>query len=314
VPPASCWGTRPGPARRRGRSWTWSSTATTRSVQILLSTYNGERFLAPLLESLRAQDADVLIRDDGSTDGTFGVLRSYGLEAERGEHVGFVRSFGALLERAEADWVAFCDQDDVWLPGKLTRAVGQLEDVSGPALYCGRLRVVDAGLRPLGLSPLPRRGLSFRNALVESRATGCTIVLNRAARDLVDGFPPEVVSHDWWLYLVLSAFGKTIYDEEPRVLFRKHAGQAFGIGVGALDSWRAKVAQARWPGPLGQVRAFRDLYGERLDAEKRRVLERLLAAQDSVGSRLRYAASPDVYRQSARDQALLRAKLALGRL
>lgn len=253
------------------------------------------------------------MRDDGSTDGTVELLRSCGLDAERGEHVGFVRSFGALLARADADYVAFCDQDDVWLPDKVSRAVARLEGVSGPALYCGRLAVVDEHLEPLVLSPLPRRGLSFANALVESQAAGCTIVLNRAARELVGELPPEVVSHDWWAYLVVSAFGETLYDEQPAMLFRKHSGQAFGIGAGALDAWQAKLAQARRPGALEQVRAFAREYGDRLGGEERRIFDRFLGAQDRLGSRLRYAVRPDVYRQSTRDQWLLRAKLALGR-
>jgi len=253
------------------------------------------------------------VRDDGSTDGTLEILRSRGLDAEPGEHVGFVRSFAALLARSDADYVAFCDQDDVWLPDKVSRAVARLEGVSGPALYCGRLAVVDERLEPRGLSPLPRRGLSFANALVESQAAGCTVVLNRAGRALLREFPAEVVSHDWWAYLVVSAFGETLYDERPSILFRKHSGQAFGIGVGPAGTWRAKLAQARRPGALEQVRAFAGEYGDRLDEEERRVLERFLGAQDRFGSRLSYAVRPDVYRQSTRDQWLLRAKLALGK-
>ncbi len=256
---------------------------------------------------------EILVRDDGSSDGTVELLRSRGLDVERGEHVGFVRSFGALLARAEADYVAFCDQDDVWLPDKLSRAVARLEGASGPALYCGRLAVVDERLEPLGLSPLPRRGLSFANALVESQAPGCTIVLNRAARVLVGEFPHEVVSHDWWLYLVVSACGEMLYDERPTILFRKHSSQAFGIGTGTLETWRQKLAQARRPGGLEQARAFQRAYRDRLGEDERLILERFLGAQAGPAARLRYAARPDVYRQSTPDQWLLRAKLALGR-
>jgi hypothetical protein len=116
-----------------------------------------------------------------------------------------------------------------------------------------------------------------------------------------------------WAYLVVSAFGETLYDDQPAIMFRKHSGQAFGIGTGTLDTWRTKLAQAGRPGALKQVRAFERAYGERLGEEERRILERFLGAQDRLGSRLRYAVRPDVYRQATRDQWLLRAKLALGR-
>ena len=124
--------------------------------------------------------------------------------------------------------------------------------------------------------------------------------------------PAEAVSHDWWAYLVLSALGEIVYDPEPAILFRKHKGQAFGIGVGTIDAWRAKLT--RGTSVLPQARAFARLYRDRLDPERRRVLDRFLAAQTRPGARPRYAARPDVYRQSRRDDALLRAKLALGRI
>lgn len=300
------------------------------SVQILLSTFNGASYLASLLDSVFRQDYgsfEILVRDDGSADRTSDILHAYasgkaGLHFVHADHVGFVQSFAALLALAspEAEYVALCDQDDVWQPDKLSRAVARLRRVphGRPALYCSRLAVVDERLAPLGLSPLPRRGLSFRNALVESQAVGCTIVLNRPARSLLHEFPSEVVSHDWWIYLVVSAFGETIYDEEPTILFRQHPGNVFGITLGWADTWPAKIRQFLQPGnaqlALKQAEAFHRLHAVALSDDKRRILERFLACQSRLRTRLRYAASPEVYRQSTRDHFLLKAKIALGRV
>lgn len=306
------------------------STAGDGLAQIVLSTFNGERYLGPLLDSLLAQDHspfEILARDDGSTDGTLELLRSYaartpGLRVVPGRHLGFVRSFAAALELTSpaADYVALCDQDDVWRPEKLSRAVARLRHVpqGTPALYCSRLAVVDERLAPLGLSPLPRKGLSFRNALVESQSVGCTSVLNRSASEVLGTFPSEVVSHDWWIYLVVSAFGETIYDEEPTILFREHPGNVFGIKLEWADTWQTKIRQFLQPGnahlALKQAEAFHRLHAVALSDDKLRLLERFVTSQSRFRTRLRYAASPEVYRQSARDHFLLKAKIALGRV
>jgi len=192
-------------------------------VQILLSTYNGTKYLKPLMESLLDQDyphVEILVRDDGSNDGTVGLLKEYAatrtnIKIVPGESIGFAKSFFKLLEISSptARYIALCDQDDVWLRDKVSRAVEFLSHYPRdiPALYYSRLAVVDENLKPLGYTKLPRKGLSFRNALVECpQGLGCTILLNQKARQLLYDFPKEVYSHDWWIYLVLSCFGNII--------------------------------------------------------------------------------------------------------
>ncbi|MGI8548912.1 MAG: glycosyltransferase, partial [Gemmatimonadaceae bacterium] len=131
------------------------------AVQVLLSTYNGCRYLPELLESILAQsgvDTRLLVRDDGSTDGTPELLRQYAdvgaLDMSIGPNIGVTRSFLWLLGNASADcdFVAFADQDDVWLTEKLARATTALARVADgvPAMYCSALTLVDSGLRPIG--------------------------------------------------------------------------------------------------------------------------------------------------------------------
>lgn len=300
------------------------------AVQVLLSTYNGARYLESLIDSLLTQDfsdLEILVRDDGSSDGTIELLGDYERTCSRlrvlfGTHVGFIGSFFQLLEIASptADYLALCDQDDVWLTDKISRAVAALNRCSRevPALYCSRLAVVDQNLRFLGYSPLPRRGLSFRNALVECQTPGCTIVLNQAGRRLLIPAPTACVSHDSWIYLVISAFGTIVYDETPRILYRKHATNAKGITLGRVETWKVKTREfVKTSGVktvLRQAEEFRRLFGSSLSSEHSDVLDRFIESRRNPWSRIRYALSCDVYRQSRRDDYLLKAKIICDRL
>ncbi len=299
-------------------------------IQILLSTHDGEAWLRPLLASLMAQDASdlrLLVRDDGSSDGTVKLLRELESQHERvrvvaGRCVGFVPSFLDLLRMSspDADYLAFCDQDDVWLPSKLSRAVELLDpcDPQVPALYASRLQLVDETLRPRGESPLPLRRLSFPNALVECPLRGCTMVINQAARRRVVATSPEhVFSHDWWLYLVVSAFGRVVFDDRSSILYRRHAGNVFSTPVGVFASWRLKIRRF-WEtgGSRRVVRQAEELgrvYGDSLPPEHARVLRRFVARR-KVLARLRYALSCEPYRQSRIDDLVMKGLILMDRL
>ncbi len=233
-------------------------------VAILLSTYNGEQFLGDQLESLVRQtltDWVLYWRDDGSTDGTVAVMqgfmagpgagRCHAVSSPRGR-LGPTSSFMALLRSAvlaDADLgaVAFADQDDVWLPEKLERAVAALRSDPRPTLYCSRQILVDKALHRIGVSAALRRPPQFPAALTQNVATGCTVVLNPAAARLVAGsHPPAATLHDWWSYLVVSASGgRLVADATPTVLYRQHGGNA----VGAPASMRRRAAAALQRGP-----------------------------------------------------------------
>ncbi len=227
-----------------------------KTVAILLSTYNGERYLPEQLASFEAQSYPhwrLLWRDDGSEDGTRALLRAF---ADRvGEarcrevtgqdgRLGVQASFLWLLQGAQDyPFVAFADQDDVWLPEKLARAVRYMEGKEGdaPSLYCGRQLLVDETLRPLRLSPSFRADLPFPAPLAQNIATGCTMLLNRAAcRAIAPTRPPEGSVHDWWCYIVVTALGgRVFFDDTPSILYRQHAHNVIGAANTRLRVWRA---------------------------------------------------------------------------
>jgi glycosyltransferase involved in cell wall biosynthesis len=232
-------------------------------LSILLSTFNGERFLAEQLASLQQQTASdwrLYWRDDGSSDATPKVMAQF--LAELGpdravavpseERLGASRSFLSLLRAAHADGadiVAFADQDDVWLPEKLARGREALSAVSAgsAALYFARQVLVDARLQRIGLSPVLRRPPGFPAALTQNVATGCTLMLNRAALELVaTSRAPSSTLHDWWCYLIVTAAGGSVlFDTTPVVLYRQHGDNL----VGTPASWLRRVAGALHRGP-----------------------------------------------------------------
>lgn len=221
-------------------------------VAILLAHYNGGAHLRAQLDSIAAQthaDWSLIISDDGSGDDWLATASEFSAQnaghriwLTTGPGKGFARNFLSLVAMAgpTVPFAAFCDQDDVWLPAKLSRALLALNSVpsSRPALYCGRTMVCDENLEPLQPSPLFAFRPGFCNALVQSIAGGNTMVMNRAALDLLQDTlrcAKTVVAHDWWAYQLISGAGGTvIYDAEPGVLYRQHAGNRIGANSGAI--------------------------------------------------------------------------------
>ncbi len=215
------------------------------SVAILLCTYNGARFLAAQLDSIESQDHSnwfVIASDDGSSDQTLEILREYQsrwlegkLAIRGGPQKGFCQNFLSLAcdESINADYYAFCDQDDVWLPTKLTVSLrNDLKNLvpNESYLYCGRTTYVDKKLRKVGMSPLFTLPKAFRNALVQSIAGGNTMVFNHKTKEYLEKVGPvNHLSHDWWLYqLVTGVGGVVLYDTESQVLYRQHKDSLVG--------------------------------------------------------------------------------------
>jgi glycosyltransferase involved in cell wall biosynthesis len=223
-------------------------------VAILLCTYNGSQYLEEQLDSINAQTHQnwiVIASDDGSSDQTLEILQRYKvkwhskkLTIRSGPQKGFCQNFLSLACDPEirADYYAFCDQDDVWLPNKLKVALGNIsanQSIDVPYLYCGRTKYVNEHLKPLGMSPLFVFPPSFRNALVQSIAGGNTMIFNQSAKSLVEQAGPlKVASHDWWIYqLITGAEGVVFYDPVPQLLYRQHE---YAL-VGGNNSFSARM-------------------------------------------------------------------------
>jgi glycosyltransferase involved in cell wall biosynthesis len=261
-------------------------------ITILMATWQGARHLSDQLDSLAAQtdhDWQLWVSDDGSTDRTLAILtdfaRHHPVRLLRGPQKGAAQNFLSLLTHPDlpAGPIAFADQDDVWLPGKLARARSCLAalPLDQPALYAAASRLVDEHLRPLPASPLPRIAPSFGNALVQNLFSGHTMVLNGPALALARqaGASALIRYHDWWLYqLIAGAGGHLRLDPEIVALYRQHDTNTLGAGRGARAALRRllRLASGDWHATLQAHASALRQAGDLLNPAARRTLDAYL--------------------------------------
>lgn len=223
-----------------------------------MAVYNGERFIDEQIASISNQTLkhiDIWASDDGSKDASASRLRAHGkswsrgrFEILKGPENGCAENYRSLMRRSEieADYYAFCDQDDCWHDNKLEVAVEHLAPLGNkaPALYCGRTHLVNEHGKDIGFSPLFEREPGFRNAIVQSIAGGNTMVANRAAWKLLSESARRTgfVGHDWWSYLIVSgAGGDVIYDPVPHIRYRQHGSNLIGDNI----RWRSRILRIK---------------------------------------------------------------------
>jgi glycosyltransferase involved in cell wall biosynthesis len=308
-------------------------------VCILMGVYLGAAFLPAQLASIGAQShrnwALIAADDSPHDDGGAGLIADFAavhpdraIACRPGARAGFARNFLTLLQAVPADmpFAALCDQDDVWFPDKLARAVAMLATLPGdePALYCARTVICDEDLHQIGLSPQFARPPDFRNALVQSIGGGNTMVLNRAAIDLAAAAAAETaaigdpVAHDWWLYqLVTGCGGRVLRDSQPALFYRQHGGNLIGANLSAMARASRLLALLggrfrRWNDTgLAALGASR----HRLTPQAQAILARFEAARSGpVWRRLRALRASGVFRQGRAGTAALWIACLVGRL
>lgn len=297
------------------------------NVTVLVAVYNGSAYVRPQIDSLLAQRAvnvTIVVRDDGSTDETLTILREYGaahanVVVHAGPNIGIKNGFLSMLALCPptADYVAFSDADDVWLPDKLIEAIGVLRTLgpeTAPALYSSQVRFVDNDLRDLGLGAPLHRPLSFSNAMVECRASGATSVFNRAALQVLQRYTYEhAVMHDAWVYLVVTAFGKAFFDQRSFILYRQHGGNQTGGHLSRRVRWRRRLHR------IDTARQYRmqaaSFLAQAEGALSRRhvdMLRRFVRHADGIWNRIGFALRPSVSYQRSRSGVIYRLMVLLG--
>lgn len=305
-------------------------------VQILMCTHNGAAFVQAQLDSFVAQehsDWALWVGDDASTDETPELL-SHFAAAHPGRDVrmlpgpgaGSARNFLALLCHPDLPpgYTAFSDQDDVWLPHKLSRALAALGgDPGRPAVYASRTWLTGPDLENPRASrefPYPP---AFGNALVQNILAGNTIVLNPAATALMRAAGPaeaaaNVPYHDWWVYQLMTGAGaRIVTDLKPGLYYRQHGGNMLGSNMGAVNSLkRLKIAtDRRFTNWIDRNTAALDALRDLLTDEACATLDGLAALRRTVGPRALAALDRHgIRRQSRLSDRVVRALAFAGKL
>ena len=280
-------------------------------VLVLMSTYNGERFLEEQIDSILSQEdvnVSLLVRDDGSKDNTCQILSDYALkhqniELKLCENVGFVKSFSELVKMAvtldiDADYYAFADQDDIWMPQKLAMACSVLatKDNSKPNLFTSNSMQIDAEGRELelfhkGPEPKFRKG----NVLVFGTEQGCSMVFNRKAVEIYSEHEPSLTWHDRWLYHICYFLGSVTYDHQPLFYYRRHEKNALANHkAGSLEGEPSKIVRVYRilfveppvTNHVEMAQEFYDHFASRLKKDDQKLFRRFIVCRKSLASKI----------------------------
>lgn len=270
-------------------------------VDILLPTYNGERYIREQIESILSQthqDWRLLIRDDGSSDGTMDRLKDYlgsypqkmVLVEDHKGHLGACQSFAALLNHSTSDYVAFCDQDDIWFPEKIELTLNRMTRLETtcdkPALVHTDVKVVDENLRLLSDSFWKYQRVNpdrknLNHLLIQNNVTGCATMINRRLKEISLPIPPGAIMYDWWIALVASALGVIDYIDTPTMRYRQHSRS--DTGAKKYTSWyflsrmnRIKEGRESIGRILRQGRAFLEGFQDRLSDNQLEIVRSFL--------------------------------------
>jgi glycosyltransferase involved in cell wall biosynthesis len=293
-----------------------------------MSVFNGEKYVAEQIDSILCQESvnvKLWVRDDGSTDSTASLISEKYANDDRvfiqkGKNLGACKSFIEAVFSCNfvGDYYGFSDADDVWVTDKIKHSIDQLKKDGSdiPVAVSTRLQIVDEFLAPIGYTKIPRKGLIFKNAIVETVASGASILMNEQAFKLVRSVrPSHAVMHDAWVYLVISAFGKFIYSEYPTIKYRQHGSNVFGASRSLKKKIASRFSRLSSVSPFRvQAEDFMHCFGKSLSKENYVILDKYCNHHRSFQRRVMFALNPTVSFQSAKASIYLRFLSLLGKV
>ena len=246
-----------------------------------MSTYNGEKYIGQQIDSILAQkdvDLSLIIRDDGSKDETVKIIKEYqkkntNISFYDGGNKGPAMSFiDLIINSGESDYFAFADQDDFWDDTKLINAINVLRELPNniPTMYYSNLRIVDSELKFYRYSHSEPPVIKNKyGALIDNKATGCTMVFNKKTAEIIKSFPPSnCTMHDAWVFMMCHILGKVVYDKNAYISYRQHNNNVIGTYLkkkSFFDYWKRfkrlfdKSIQPRYNNAVEFYRCYKSL-------------------------------------------------------
>ncbi|MBR6228903.1 MAG: glycosyltransferase family 2 protein [Eubacterium sp.] len=278
-------------------------------VDIVLTTYNGEKYLSELLDSLLAQtygDIRIRVYDDGSTDGTEDIVRDYRKRDDRifwhanPRNLGYTFNFLRGVKRSSADYVMLCDQDDIWFPDKVEKTLARMKKTENnrpgapilvftdAEIYSGRTREKRSFQRE---SHYNTKKVDIAPLLMENKCIGCTVMVNHALVRKLEHLPKDIRVHDWWMALIAATFGQVAYLDEMTLRYRQHEDNQIGSSSytgyvrNRLESIRDQRKALRATVRQGAV--FYQVFREEIPGDKKEII-RAFATLDNVPKPIRW--------------------------
>ena len=265
-------------------------------IDIIMATYNGEKYIKEQLDSIFSQtvtDWRLIVSDDCSRDKTVAIVKEYQknfpekiILVENKKPSGSAQNnFFNAVKYATADYIMFADQDDVWLPRKIEetfRVMQSLELKYGtniPLLVHTDLKVVDESLNIINESIFDMQKMdwqrcSFNNLLVQNIVTGCTILGNKKLFSYLQTIPQHAVMHDMWLALIAAAFGQIGFLNKSTILYRQHGKNANGAqNVRSLAYLVYRIFNSKELYKYKQAKEFKGIFVAKLSSAQVAMLD-----------------------------------------
>lgn len=297
-------------------------------VEVFLSTFNGERYLKEQLGSILNQegnfDLQLFIRDDGSTDQTCEILKEYEsnqhVRVIYGSNIGINASIMNLISTTDltSDFYAFADQDDVWFPNRMQKAIDDLQanPSDTPVLWTCNELLTDAELQVYGTLSTSKYLGDFRNAMIQNKVPGHTQVMNRAMISKLMKYPAEwMYLYDRVFYMTACALGEVIYHAEPCGFYRQHQHNEVGYDNNMLHHFWSRFRlflKGRYINNANQLYYFHQYFKYDLKECDKNEIVYFLESRASLWKRLRYSITNNVKCDTIYEYTLFRLAYILG--
>lgn len=295
-------------------------------VAVILSTYNGEKFLKEQIDSILNQtykNFDLIVRDDGSKDSSVNIIEQYmntnsNIKLIKEGNIGFIKSFYKLLEIADGyEYYCFADQDDVWEKEKIELLINELEkqDSNTPNLAFSASDYYDENMNFIKKGHTNRKA-SFRNSLVECVSQGMTMVINKTARDIViSNKSKNSIFHDQWCYMVCSGLGTVKYVPKALVRYRRLNNSVTAEGRGFISVFKWRIKKLLVGGDLKkfktQILDFKEIFYDKLSNENKELLS-LFTQKYNLKNSVKKCFYPKRFRRKILDEIIVRILFLFG--
>ncbi|MBO4862958.1 MAG: glycosyltransferase [Eubacterium sp.] len=296
-----------------------------KKVAILMSTYNGDKYIVKQLDSIYNQtfkNIKVFIRDDGSDKSFIEKLNQlkekYDFELVLGKNIGFVGSFFELLESAQGfDLYSFADQDDYWFPHKIELAVKWFEkygDENTPMLFHSAYNNMDVNTGKTHLFYFPNKSYSFRRSITENHYSGFSMTINSKMRDyMLLGDYTKIGYHDWWAAMIAHSLGKGYSDGRVMAIHYTHGKNYTTFNIKTRFEWLIQNIKKKSDISC-RTKEFYNCFGDRLKEPDRRMLELFVFDKYDLFKSIKKAFYVHRWRPIISSEIVIRMLMLIGRI